>query len=288
MSIQLVDQQLADEVRSLLDGLLENSYIIRQDILSQLAKSNPKIVESFINTYCTDEHNKGKHIPLYFAFPETPPTTAFLLVQFKGSEEDTDNEVLGGNEGNYRDNSEGDIVHEHLLVQTDDKSAFVQPKHKVKSVYSIAQTNTWDLVSADRIEVPNLDIFKDQQSYFDVYYAVLRDVKGKSYPIGINTQEGVTIDFISSNVNTIRCLSAIFNYIEVYLRRTLEENGNVYLPQISMNGMDMVQDANNPNNSVNGQQLYYRRLTITYHVTQVINQGAGKVLDKIHTKIKGN
>lgn len=288
MSIQLVDQQLADEVRSLLDGLLGNSYIIRQDILSQLAKSNPKIVESFINTYCTDEPNKGKHIPLYFAFPETPPTTAFLLVQFKGSEEDTDNEVLGGNEGNYRDNSEGDIVHERLLVQTDSNSAFVQPKQPVKRVYSIVQTNSWDLVSSNRINVPNLDVFKDQNSYFDVYYSVLQDEEGKSYPIGINTQEGVTIDSISSNVNTIRCLSAIFNYIEVYLRRTLDENGNVYLPQISMNGMDMVQDANNPNNSVNGQQLYYRRLTITYHVTQTLDQGAGKVLDKINTEIKGD
>lgn len=75
-------------------------------------------------------------------------------------------------------------------------------------------------------------------------------------------------------------------YIEVYLRRTLEENGTIYLPSVEMNGMDMVEQANSETNSVNGQQLYYRRLAVTYHVTQTIDQGT-KLLDEIHSELKG-
>ena len=114
-----------------------------------------------------------------------------------------------------------------------------------------------------------------------MFYIIKEENTGQSYPIGINTIEAVTIDFISNNTNTIRCLSGIFVYIETYLRKSLEDNGAVFLPSIELNGMDMVQDVSTAENSLGGQQLYYRRLTVNYHVTQTIKQNMNQTLDKI-------
>lgn len=278
----MVDQQLADEVQSLLAYLLSNSYIIRQEILPQVPS---KIVDSFIDAYCTDQGHHGKAIPMYFAFPNTPPRTAFLLVQFKGSEEDSDSSVLGSNEGYLQDSSQGNQIHEKLLVHTaiedGQNVAYVEPNQPVYQVDSIPQATNFKLVN-NRIYLMYTEQLDQEKVYVDVFYSVLLSKQGKEYPIGINTKEGVTIDFISTNTNTIRCLSAIMTYIRVYLKQSLEENGNVYLPEIEMNGMDIIADQQQ--NAVPDQQLYYRRLQVTYHVTQTISEGAGKLLQNIKIK----
>lgn len=288
MSISLVDQVLVDEVTSLLRGILSNSYIIRQDILGQLPS---KTVDSFIDTYGLEDGNHGIDIPLYFAFPQTPPKNAFLLAQFKGATEDTDSSVLGNLQGPLVDNSVGDLAHEKVEVKTKEidgkKIAYGETQHPIYSIVSIPQTTAYDFTD-NQISFPYLSIYDNQDIIFDVFYNIKENQKGRNYPIGINTKEAVTIDFISSNTDTIRCLSGIFTYMEVYLRKTLEENTNIYLPEIELNGMDMIEDVNAGNNSIGGQQLFYRRLQITYHVTQTIRQGAGENLEKIIMNEKGD
>lgn len=276
MSIELVDQHIVDEVNSLLKGILANPYIIKQEILSQLPD---KIVDNFINTYGIGKGNHGVEIPLYFAFPQTPPKTAFLLAQFKGSQEDEDNAVLGNYQGNLVSNDNGNLTHEKLPVIVDGKQAYLQPSKPIKSVYSIPQTNVYE-VRDNKVYIPYLPIY-NKDSKFDLFYIIKEENTGQSYPIGINTIEAVTIDFISNNTNTIRCLSGIFVYIETYLRKSLEDNGAVFLPSVELNGMDMVQDVSTAENSLGGQQLYYRRLTVNYHVTQTIKQNMNQTLDKI-------
>lgn len=276
MSIELVDQHIVDEVNSLLKGILANPYIIKQEILSQLPN---KIVDNFINTYGIGKDNHGVEIPLYFAFPQTPPKTAFLLAQFKGSQEDEDNAVLGNYQGNLVSNDNGNLTHEKLPVIVDGKQAYLQPSKPIKSVYSIPQTNVYE-VRDNKVYIPYLPVY-NKDSKFDLFYIIKEENTGQSYPIGINTIEAVTIDFISNNTNTIRCLSGIFVYIETYLRKSLEDNGAVFLPSVELNGMDMVQDVSTEENSLGGQQLYYRRLTVNYHVTQTIKQNMNQTLDKI-------
>lgn len=276
MSIELVDQHIVDEVNSLLKGILANPYIIKQEILSQLPD---KIVDNFINTYGIGKGNHGVEIPLYFAFPQTPPKTAFLLAQFKGSQEDEDNAVLGNYQGNLVSNDNGNLTHEKLPVIVDGKQAYLQPSKPIKSVYSIPQTNVYE-VRDNKVYIPYLPVY-NKDSKFDLFYIIKEENTGQSYPIGINTIEAVTIDFISNNTNTIRCLSGIFVYIETYLRKSLEDNGAVFLPSVELNGMDMVQDVSTAENSLGGQQLYYRRLTVNYHVTQTIKQNMNQTLDKI-------
>lgn len=276
MSIELVDQHIVDEVNSLLKGILANPYIIKQEILSQLPN---KIVDNFINTYGIGKDNHGVEIPLYFAFPQTPPKTAFLLAQFKGSQEDEDNAVLGNYQGNLVSNDNGNLTHEKLPVIVDGKQAYLQPSKPIKSVYSIPQTNVYE-VRDNKVYIPYLPVY-NKDSKFDLFYIIKEENTGQSYPIGINTIEAVTIDFISNNTNTIRCLSGIFVYIETYLRKSLEDNGAVFLPSVELNGMDMVQDVSTEENSLGGQQLYYRRLTVNYHVTQTIKQNMNQTLDRI-------
>lgn len=276
MSIELVDQHIVDEVNSLLKGILANPYIIKQEILSQLPN---KIVDNFINTYGIGKDNHGVEIPLYFAFPQTPPKTAFLLAQFKGSQEDEDNAVLGNYQGNLVSNDNGNLTHEKLPVIVDGKQAYLQPSKPIKSVYSIPQTNVYE-VRDNKVYIPYPPVY-NKDSKFDLFYIIKEENTGQSYPIGINTIEAVTIDFISNNTNTIRCLSGIFVYIETYLRKSLEDNGAVFLPSVELNGMDMVQDVSTEENSLGGQQLYYRRLTVNYHVTQTIKQNMNQTLDKI-------
>lgn len=280
MAISLVDQQVADDTRTLLNYLLSNSYIIKQDILGQLPTD---IADSFIDTYCRDHGHKGKEIPVYFAFPNTPPRTAFMLIQFKGSEEDEDSSVLGGIEGQTIDNEVGTLIHEKLPVQVgyqdNQQVAYIEPSKSINSVRSIPQVSNYQL-QGNKVIVPYLPMLDKEKVYLDLYYNEKLDQTGKHTPVGINTKEGVTIDFIASNTNTIRCLGAILTYIRVYLKQSLDENGTVYLPETEMNGMDIIADQQA--NQVAGQTLYYRRLQVTYHVTQAISQGASQVIKEIN------
>ena len=127
-----------------------------------------------------------------------------------------------------------------------------------------------------------MDLYKDYKVPVTVFYTVFRkhrdggninhkDVMG----YGINLQEVCVVDFVSNNQDTLRCLSNILLAITIYLRQTLEDNSSIYLPNVSTQGNDLIQEINTASNSVTGQQLFYRRLTITYKTTQVLETNAG-------------
>ena len=275
MSISNVDQQLVDEVKSIIAGVLGNSTLVRSEIMGDLPT---ELVDDFVATYCTDGSNRGLEIPVYFAFPTTPPKTAFLLAQYKGSIEDEDSSSLGGIQGGIQDKHEGPVLHEKVVFAYDsDKHVIVgntqNPIYKINSIPQLAIQN----IKFENNNISILGVNDDIGSMFDVskatdvYYSkYLDDKKADILPIGINTNEGVTIDFIASNTNTIRCLSALFVYIQIYLRHTISETYNVYDPKIEVSGMDAIENLQNQGDL--SQQLYYRRLTITYKVTQVISQ----------------
>lgn len=275
MSISNVDQQLVDEIKSLMAGVLGNSTLVKSEIMGDLPTD---LVDDFVATYCTDGSNRGLEIPVYFSFPTTPPKTAFLLVQYKGSVEDEDSSSLGGIQGSVQNKHEGPVLHEKIAFTYDvDKHIIVgNTQNRIYKINSIPQLAIQNI----KFEYNNISILgvnDDIGSMFDgskttdVYYSeYLEDKKADMLPIGINTNEGVTIDFIASNTNTIRCLSALFLYIQIYLRHTITETYNVYDPKIEVSGMDAIENLQNQGDL--SQQLYYRRLTITYKVTQVISQ----------------
>ena len=73
-----------------------------------------------------------------------------------------------------------------------------------------------------------------------------------------------------TGVQTCALPISLFVYIQIYLRHTITETYNVYDPKIEVSGMDAIENLQNQGDL--SQQLYYRRLTITYKVTQVISQ----------------
>lgn len=276
MSISNVDQQLVDEIKSLMAGVLGNSNLVKSEIMGDLPTD---LVNDFVATYCTDESNRGLEIPIYFAFPTTPPKTAFLLVQYKGSVEDEDSSSLGGIQGDVQNKHEGPVLHEKVaFAYYPDKHELIgttqNPIYKISSIPQLATQNI-DIPEPKEIVIFGVDdsmgSMFDGIKTTDVYYSEYLDGKRSDIlPIGINTNEGVTIDFIASNTNTIRCLSALFLYIQIYLRHTIAETYNVYDPKIEVSGMDAIENLQNQGDL--SQQLYYRRLTITYKITQVISQ----------------
>ena len=286
MSISNVDQQLVDEVKSIMAGTLGNSTLIRSEVMGDLPT---ELVDDFVATYCTDGSNRGLEIPVYFAFPTTPPKTAFLLAQYKGSVEDEDSSSLGGIQGNVQDKHEGPVLHEKVafVYHPDEHILVGTTQNNIYSINSIPQFSIKNIESEENYIIVH-GINDDIGSLFDgikttdVYYSeYLDDKKADMLPIGINTNEGVTIDFIASNTNTIRCLSALFLYIQIYLRHTIAETYNVYDPKIEVSGMDAIENLRNQGDL--SQQLYYRRLTITYKVTQVISQSMAEKIGILKT-----
>lgn len=286
MSISNVDQQLVDEVKSIMAGILGNSALIRSEVMGDLPTD---LVDDFVATYCTDGSNRGLEIPVYFAFPTTPPRTAFLLAQYKGSVEDEDSSSLGGIQGNVQDKHEGPVLHEKVafVYRPDEHILVGTTQNNIYSINSIPQFSIKNIESEKNYIIVH-GINDDIGSLFDgikttdVYYSeYLDDKKADMLPIGINTNEGVTIDFIASNTNTIRCLSALFLYIQIYLRHTIAETYNVYDPKIEVSGMDAIENLRNQGDL--SQQLYYRRLTITYKVTQVISQSMAEKIGILKT-----
>lgn len=286
MSISNVDQQLVDEVKSIMAGILGNSTLIRSEVMGDLPTD---LVDDFVATYCTDGSNRGLEIPVYFAFPTTPPKTAFLLAQYKGYVEDEDSSSLGGIQGNVQDKHEGPVLHEKVafVYRPDEHILVGTTQNNIYSINSIPQFSIKNIESEKNYIIVH-GINDDIGSLFDgikttdVYYSeYLDNKKADMLPIGINTNEGVTIDFIASNTNTIRCLSALFLYIQIYLRHTIAETYNVYDPKIEVSGMDAIENLRNQGDL--SQQLYYRRLTITYKVTQVISQSMAEKIGILKT-----
>lgn len=288
MPISLVDQQLSNEISSLLKGILSNYYIINRDILAELPDD---VSQPFIETYGIGEGYKGVNIPIYFNFPDTPPTTAFVLIQYEGGEEDTDSTSLGMVQGSMGSTYSKDGVSEKLKVHVDTSGdspkAFITPSKTPYSVAGVQQVSKYNLEDDGNIYVKYFDLYKDNDIYLDVTYYPKAD-KGSDYiPLGTVLNEKVTVDFIASNTNTIRCLSALMTYISIYLRTTLENNGNVFLPKVVLNGMDLLEDITSATDSAEGQQLRYRRMEITYKVTQSINMSAVKKIEDIDINKEG-
>ena len=284
ISISLVDQQVSDDISSLLQGILSNFYIINRDILAEFPDD---ISNAFMETYGIGDNYKGINIPIYFSFPDTVPKSAFLLVQYEGGEEDTDLSSLGLIVGNRQANGSMSTIHELLKVQVDNSGsepvAYLQTSQNISSVLSVVQTTNY--TSKDnKIYLKYVDSYKTDDVYMDVYYSPLSDASGFHTPTGIVMNDKVTVAIISSNVNTVRCLSAIMAYISIYLKTRLENNGNVFLPKISFNGMDLIESVNSGDDSISGQQLRYRRMEISYKTTQSVGINSTNVLSDIGMK----
>lgn len=297
MAINTIDTYVSDKISSILEGFLSSRSTLEDNILSDLPDD---IVEPFINTFGYDSNGIAKQeIPVLFTFPSNKEQGTFILVQYEGSQEDGDNSSLGNLQSGIYDYAEGNEIKEKSYVQVDNSGdnpvAFIQMKNDVYSVDNIMEISGSDNLKFkdNKIFVPYMDLYKDYKVPVTVFYTVFRkhrdggninhkDVMG----YGINLQEVCVVDFVSNNQDTLRCLSNILLAITIYLRQTLEDNSSIYLPNVSTQGNDLIQEINTASNSVTGQQLFYRRLTITYKTTQVLETNAGDRITDVEAEGK--
>lgn len=297
MAINTIDTYISNRISDVLNGFLSSRSTLEDNILSDLPDD---IVEPFINTFGFNSDGIAKQeIPVLFTFPQNKEQGTFILVQYEGSEEDKDNSSLGNLQSGVYDYAEGDEIKEKSFVQVDTTGetpiAFIEMKNNVYAVDNILEISGSEKLAfkGNKIFVPYMDIYKSFKVPVTVFYTVYRqhrnggninhkDVMG----YGINLQEVCVVDFISNNQDTLRCLSNILLAISIYLRQTLEDNSSIYLPTISTQGNDLIQEINTASNSITGQQLFYRRLTISYKTTQILETNAGDKITDVEAEGK--
>lgn len=285
--ISYIDQQVADSLDSLLKATLSDSYIIKEDILKDLPTS---IVDSFIHEYALDSKGKGINIPIVFTKPGQPLSSPYILVQFVGSSESPEDSPLGLIEGNISSQAEGDVVKEIANVSLDtNNNAYITLSNNAYEVYSIKEISSFKFTKGDnKVYVKYIPSYSEGAHKVHITYSKYRtDSTGKQFSdskvsnFGINTIEGISIDVCSTNMDILRCLFGLMYVITIYLRTTIANNYNVYSPQLTVEGTDLLDPYSDEQNSVSGQQLFSRRFKLTYKVTQAVSPKAGEDIKNI-------
>lgn len=283
IAVTYTDQFILNKLKSLVQGFLADSNFIRQDVLANLPSD---LVESFINTYCSDQGHKGMAIPVTMTFPQQAQTNPFILVQFKQGVEAPEDSSIGNIQGSIYSSNQGDEVVAKLPIVTKNGQAYINLPEHVYSVYHIQEVTQFKFKD-NKVYLPYFPFYETGQHYAHVTYERKADKSGKELiPKGIMEQQKVVVDFCSMNMETLRCMVGILTSVSIFLKDTLEANSDIELPTISTEGTDLVMELNDPTTSVSGQQVYYRRMTISFKSLHTLPISAGSHVNKYHTGIR--
>lgn len=277
-----IDSLILDQLDNTVKMYLSNSTVLQKMLLTDIDSDT---VNSFIHMYCTDGDNLGTEIPIYTMFPAEPPKTAYILCQFEASEEDAEHGSLGNIVGDFIDGDSSNEIQENLEISVKDGKAIIITSYPISTVYNIVQTSQFTVLDDTHIQIPLVENYNDSSTkhMVTVFYSK-KDLSplthNKTLPVGIEMKEKAVIDFLSPNLDVLRCLQPIMMASSIYLKQQLDQNSNIHLPLINLQGSDQVATLS-ADNSPNSQNLYYRRMTITYKVTQAISQNMGVPLKEI-------
>jgi len=293
MAILSPDTYLKKEIERNLKSILGNSYITREVILKDFDES---VKSSFINAYCTDvAKDKALEVPVVYTFPpQKQVDTGVLLIQYKGATEFDDSHNAIGQRMGTIDDTEGNVTKETVDVHTEKTStgnsvAYLEMAHPVKEVLGIQKISSSKISIVDnRIYVAYNPIFEQHAMNTLVIYVpeALQD-DGKPMPersgeaIGYDLMENYTIDVISNNMDTLRCLDAVMKTILIFMRQNVTEQVEYRLQRIHLSGMDQLEQLTNAQNSSLGNQLFFRRIEISYDVTYSILDSTGFEINQL-------
>lgn len=254
-----------------------------------MADFDEDIRNSFIKTFCRDSDNKGTEIPVTFTFPESKQDKqAFILIQYKGGEESESD--LGSITGVSRESTETEETIETLEVQVEErdqgKVCYLKPTKQVADVETIYNFAGSYRVADGRVylESPILEQYLElgESISFKIMYTaytegIVYSSPSQPYKVdyGYNLLETFTIDSVSNNMDTLRCLDALLRTVLIYMRSTPHEQIEYRLAHLVFMGSDLIQEINTPTNSINGEQLFYRRAEISYDSTYSIQVSKG-------------
>lgn len=282
MAILSIDTYLQKQISTILNGFLKNPYIIREVLLRDFSKGN---IDSFVNRFCKTDSSNGEEIPVKFTFPnDMEQRSAFLLVQFKGAQEP---EEKDGSLGSLKGNSNAETGDKE--IETKEIQIYFDPnlghdvcyfeldkpisKYSTFSFNNLSVKNVQVDYEKNRIYVPDMLIHSENFKSTITYTTSALDSKGnkiadnKEKLIGFDLNEVYTIDVISENIDTVRCLIAILKAVLITMRTNNDEQTEYKLQSLTFHGMDLVQAENNSSTSASGQQLFYQRVEVGYDNT---------------------
>lgn len=288
MPIINIEYYLEETISDNLSSILSNSFLIKNDILGELPSD---VVDSFCKTFCTDSNNRGVPLPVVFTFPNVKENGTFILLQFKGSDEDDESGSIGMDEASYGDYAEGDTLKEKLTVSLDDKGTpYVTTSKPIISLLSVMNLSGGYSFKDSQVNLPKIPPYTLPGTHtVTIMYNPVRELTGGTNAVskhtsrlGVNLVGTYTLDVVSNNQGILRCLTSLMQAIFIRMRSSLAENSNIILPHITFNGSDLIEEITSATNSSSGQQLYYRRAEIAYKVTQSVDVDAGAVISKIN------
>jgi len=289
MAIPNVDEYLKKTISTQMTVLLENPYIIKEAVLSDI---DSVVRQSFIDTYCGK--NPKQEIPVSFTYNPEHSNFGQILIQYKGAEEDEGS--LGGLVGSMNDiegnTRQEDVVWKTVNRQSDEGYSEIvlmveteEPIERLLSFKNVSLKGANVHVEDKYVYIPyqksldSLDNVEDKITYIpsredDV---IPRDGVLRGYDL----TESYTIDTISSNIDMLRCIDNLLKTILITMRQNVNEQTEYRLAQLNFSGLDLLDPINSPTDSARGNQIFYRRAEVVYGVTYSINTTYGTKVEKL-------
>lgn len=292
MAIPDVQDYLKNEIQKNIQGLLANSYIIREVLLRDY---NDTSVQSFVNTFCTDDNHQGVEIPILFTYPFDKQDQTYILIQFEGGKE-LDGEAgdsLGLVVGKH-DEAEGDVLTEmtSATVETINgfPSVYLEVKNPIESLHSIQYYEGNYELKDNRIYINYQDGIDYSNFKSKVVYTPQRvnpdGTKIAHNPmtsVGIDTQENYTVDIVSNNQENMRMLDSLVKVVFIYMRNNADEQTAFRLGKLQFAGNDILTEVSGDDTTATyGQKIFYRRTEVSYLLTYSIDMNIGRILNNVN------
>lgn len=288
MAIPSVETYLQTKLKTNLNDLLSSSYIIKEQVLKDF---DPKIVASFVKSYCTDDDNNGREVPVLFTFPvNKEPSTAFILIQFKGGTEEQNS--IGSQQG-VENTQDGEVYTEKVTIQpfilnNGFKVGRIILGHDIYKLLNLTNLAIIDYdVSKNIVTLPWQDFYENDFTTTAKYIAKNKDFNDKDYAnhrvesMGFDVLESYVVDTVSQNQDTMRCLDAILKACLLLMRFDDDEQMAYRLQTLDFEGTDLIAELNTDTNSAKNNQLFYRRVTASYQVPYSINLNLEQIIKDI-------
>jgi len=289
LAIPNIDTYLRETINTKMKALLKNPYIIREVVLSDIEDT---VRDNFISTFCNPD--SPLEIPVSYTFNRERANTGMILIQYKGAEEDIDGDggSIGGVTGLTNDKN-GNTAQDNFVwrVATDDTGEPVlmaTAKQNIRELLAFRNISTTSIPTTVKDNIVTMP--------YDIATKALNGVQDKITYIpeqgqqvvsregvlrGYDLTEVYTIDTISTNIDTLRCINNLLKVIFIPMRLDVEEQTEYRLAELSFSGLDLLDSFNSPTNSAMGEQLYYRRAEVSYGVTYSINTSYGIKIEEI-------
>jgi hypothetical protein len=278
--IPSIDTYLQQEIKSKLEIILSNRYII-EEILNGI---QPEVANNFINSYTGT--NPTKEIPIVYSLPQDKTTQqGAIYIGLRDGEESFPS--MGNIEGMY-DFKEGDQLSESLTIKAnaDNTLCYFQTSQQIGELINILgiQFASSDnlAISGNQIQFTYADYLVGQT--FTVIY-VSSNGAGIGYKKGFTATEHYSVLAVSTNMDTVRCLDSIIKAILILMRDNPQDHRNNLLQRIHFG---QIEEINTGKGAEGNPEILYGRETIVSYVVSYSLEApiTDAILTAINVKMK--